>query len=128
MDNLEELKNQITKVLNEQIEKTNNELKNLANNLVNEFDEQIEKMKNKNESKRWRAKRGEYYYCVDSDGEVIKPWDNRDSIDDFRYKTRNYFKTVEEAQEYAEVKLTYYELMDLAEELNDRKKNRLEQC
>lgn len=52
MDNLEELKNQITKVLNEQIEKTNNELKNLANNLANEFDQQIEKMKNKNESKR----------------------------------------------------------------------------
>ena len=35
---------------------------------------------------------------------------------------RNYFKTREEAEEYKEVFNTYYDLMDLAEELNNGEK------
>lgn len=122
MDNLEELKNQITKVLNEQIEKTNNELKNLANNLANEFDQQIEKMKNKNESKRWRARINDKYFFVDDFAGVISCHDNNDMTDNYRFKMRNYFKTKEEAQEYKQVMITYYNLMDLAEELNNGRK------
>lgn len=122
MDNLEEIKKQITKVLNEQIEKTNNELKNLANKLANEFEKQLEKMKSEEENKRWRAEIGNKYFFVDDYANVISCHDNNDMTDNYRFKMRNYFKTKEEAEEYKEVMNTYYELMDLAEELNKGRK------
>ena len=43
-------------------------------------------------------------------------------FDNYRYNTRNYFKTEEEAEEYKEVMTTCYDLMDLADELNDGRK------
>lgn len=122
MDNLEEFKNQITNELNKQIEKTNNELKNLANKLANEFEKQIEKMKNKDENKRWRAEIGNKYFCVDDYGDVVFRLENNDMADNYRYKTRNYFRTEEEAEEFKEIINTYYDLMDLAEELNNGEK------
>ena len=103
MENIKEIKKQISE-LQSKIDKLENE------------------NKNNNRNRRWRAKKGEGYYCVDSDGEVINFWDDRDSVDDYRYRTRNYFKTIREAQEYAEVIDTYYDLMDLADELNNGEK------
>lgn len=122
MDNLEEIKNQITNELNEQIEKANNELKNLANKLANEFEKQVKKMKSKDESKRWRAETGNKYFFVDDYANVISCHDNNDMTDNYRFKMRNYFKTKEEAEEYKEVMNTYYDLMDLAEKLDNGEK------
>ena len=48
--------------------------------------------------KRWRAKEGELYWCVRSDGEATDDCDDKVGIDDGRYKLGNYFKTEEEAQ------------------------------
>lgn len=113
MEDIEEIKKQISE-LQIKIDKLENE-----------------KKKENKENKRWRAKVGDKYCCVDIDGEVVCVYENGDSIDNFRYKTRNYFKTEGEAQKYADVKLTYYDLMDLAEELNNGEKidwNDNQQC
>ena len=68
---------------------------------------------------RWRAKLREVYYFVDKDTETIRrSSEDNHEVDEFRYKTRNYFKTKEEAKKYLDNINTYYELMDLAEELN----------
>lgn len=92
------------------------------------------RMEKQKVNKRWRAGYGEKYYTVDS---FVKQDIKVDDItledagyevemnydlDYFKYKTRNYFKTKEEAEEYRKKIKTYYDLMDLADELNgDRK-------
>lgn len=95
---------------------------------------EIERLENENKNKRWRAKKGEKYYNV---GEFLKEnlkigeysfedkefnIEQNDTIDNFNYKTRNYFKTKKEAEEYREKLKTYYDLMDLADELNNGEK------
>lgn len=88
----------------------------------------------KEKNKRWRAGYGEKYYLVGEFekedvkvGNITLEYDgynveSNDAVDIFLYKTRNYFKTKEEAEEYREKLKTYYDLMDLADELNgDRK-------
>ena len=92
--------------------------------------ERLEKEKSRQSHKRWRAKNGERYYTVDSFIKRDIEVDNiiledagynveiNDELDNFNYKTRNYFKTKEEAEEYRERLKTYYDLMDLAKELN----------
>ena len=118
MDNLEDLKKQIS------------ELQNKVNKLENQ-----EKEKNK----RWRAKVNDTYFYVDDSGDVVTCHEYNEegdnyrykNGDNYRYKTRNYFKTEEEAEEYQEVMITYYNLMDLAEELNKGRKidwNDEDQC
>lgn len=93
---------------------------------ISELQSKVEKLenenKNKNINKRWRAEVGEKYYFLDEIGNIYLDIDGYWEADNYRYKTRNYFKTEEEAQEYADVKLTYYDLMDLAEELNNGEK------
>lgn len=54
------------------------------------------------EYKRWRAKEGEWYWCVKSDGGVYDDCEIRIGIDDGRYGLGNYFKTEEEAQKAAD--------------------------
>ena len=72
------------------------------------------------ENKRWRAKINEDdYYYIDSFGYIYKETEENEKKDDFRYKTRNYFKTKEQAQTYLDNLNTYYDLMDLAEKLNN---------
>lgn len=110
MDNLEDLKKQIS------------ELQNKVNKLENQ-----EKEKNK----RWRAKVNDTYFYVDDSGDVVTCHEYNEYGDNYRYKTRNYFATYEEAEEYKEVMNTYYDLMDLAEELNNGEKidwNDFDQC
>ena len=98
MDNLEELKKQIS------------ELQSKVNELEND---------NKKEKKRWRAQKSYFYYYIDDAGKIEEINDPRWDIDDYRYKTRNYFATYEEAEEYQEIISTYYDLMDLAKKLNN---------
>ena len=114
MDNLEDLKKQISD-LQSKVAKIENE------------------SKEEKKGKRWRAKvNGTYFYVDDSgDVDVVPCYEYNDDGDNYRYKTRNYFKTKEEAEEYKEVMNTYYDLMDLAEELNNGEKidwNDNQQC
>ena len=102
MNNLEELKKEY-KELKKKYEKLGEEIKRLEK-----------------ENKRWRAKINEDdYYYMDSLGYIYNEIEENEKRDDFRYKTRNYFKTEEEAQRHLEKINTYYDLMDLAEELNN---------
>ena len=109
MDNLEEIKKQIS------------DLQSKVAKLENE-----KKQENKKENKRWRAEAGNeyngYFYYIDDYGDVIHCQEHNDMIDDYRYKIRNYFATYEEAEEYQEIINTYYDLMDLADELNNGRK------
>ena len=68
---------------------------------------------------------------INDAGYVDVSHENNDSFDKYRFKTRNYFRTEEEAEEYQEIINTYYDLMDLAEELNNGEKidwNDNQQC
>lgn len=93
----------------ENIEKTLAELKS-----------QLEK-ESKEENKRWRGDKDEIYYYESDLGMILNTIDTNNKSDDFRYKTRNYFKTMEETEKHLEKINTYYELMDLAEKLNGDK-------
>ena len=106
MDNLEEIKKQIS------------ELQSKVNKLENQ-----EKEKNKG----WRARINDTYFFVDDSGDVVTCHEYNEYGDNYRYKTRNYFATYE----YKEVMNTYYDLMDLADELNNGEKidwNDNQQC
>lgn len=83
-----------------------------------ELGKEIERIK-KAKNKRWRAEESEEYYCVNINGKIKYFTENNDAVDDYYYKIRNYFKTREEAQRHLDNINTYYELVDLAEELND---------
>lgn len=48
--------------------------------------------------RRWRAEKGELYWCVKNDGGTADDYEQRVDIDDGRYELGNYFKTEEEAQ------------------------------
>lgn len=99
-----------------------------------ELGKEIERLESEKKNKRWRAKKGEKYYNVEEFlkenlkiGEYVLEdegfnFECNDTIDDFNYKTRNYFKTKEEAENYKEKLKTYYDLMDLADELNNGEK------
>ena len=84
-----------------------------------ELGKEIERLEKGKINKRWRAKIIEDYYYIDSFGHIYKEIEENEKRDDFRYKTRNYFKTKEQAQEHLDNINTYYDLMDLAEELNN---------
>ena len=103
MDNLEELKKQIS------------ELQSKVAKLENESKEE-------KKWKRWRAKMNDTYFYVNDFGDVDSCHESNFDEDNYSYKTRNYFKTEEEAEEYQEIMNTYYDLMDLAEELNNGEK------
>lgn len=81
-----------------------------------ELGNEIKKFEKKN---RWRAKENEVYYFVNSLGDIISDCESYCRLDDFRYKTRNYFRTSKEAEDYLEKINIYCDLKNLAEELND---------
>ena len=103
MDNLEEIKKQISE-LQSKVDKLENQKKEERN------------------GKRWRAKINDTYFYINDVGYVDVSHENNDSFDKYRYKIRNYFKSEEEEEEYQEIMNTYYDLMDLAEELNKGRK------
>lgn len=69
--------------------------------------------------KRWRAERRNVYWMIDDMGDADDRVDVGNKYDDFRYKTRNYFKTKEEAQAHLEKINLIAEIRDRIEELND---------
>lgn len=103
MDNLEEIKKQIIE-LQSKVDKIENQ------------------KKEEKKGKRWRAKTDNEYFYVDDLGNVERTPEFNDNEDNYRFKIRNYFKTKEEAEEYQDIINTYYDLMDLAEELNNGRK------
>lgn len=84
-----------------------------------ELGAEIERLEKQKENKRWRGEYNNRYYTVDSYGDVCDSCEANDKYDNYKHFIRNYFKTEEEAKEYLEKINTYYELMDLAEELNN---------
>lgn len=84
-----------------------------------ELGKEIERLEKEKSCKRWRAEQRQSYYFVDEDGDINSVYDQDDITDRYNFKTRNYFKTEEEAQRHLDNINTYYELMDLAEELNE---------
>lgn len=54
------------------------------------------------EKKRWRAEKDGTFYYIEFDFEVEKDYEDFHIFDNTRYKYGNYFKTQQEAQEYAE--------------------------
>jgi len=54
------------------------------------------------ENKRWRAECNSVYWYINSFGAINWCAEQNDKVDNFRYKTGNYFKTEEEAEEYKE--------------------------
>ena len=84
-----------------------------------ELGKEIEKLEKQKENIRRRADFGEKYYIISTSGTIIISREENDEMDSFRYKIRNYFKTEEEAERYLANINTYYELMELANELNN---------
>lgn len=88
-----------------------------------ELGKEIERLEKEKSCKRWRAKEDqEYYYINNYLNSVSMDLEENKITDNYLYKTFNYFKTEEEAQRHLDNINTYYELMNLAEELNEGKK------
>ena len=83
-----------------------------------ELGEEIKRLENLKKNKRWRAELNNCYFNINNDRNICITEEKNNKTDDYRYKTRNYFKTKEEAEKYLEKIEIYYELMDIAEELN----------
>lgn len=95
-------------------------MSNKLDELKKKYEELGKEIKRLEKGGRWRGEKGDTYYFIHNNGHVYTSYEGDDSIDDFRYKIRNYFKTEEEAQEHLDNINTYFELKDLAEELSDR--------
>lgn len=87
-----------------------------------ELGKEIERLENQKKNKRWRADKMDRYFYISNNKEIVVAYETGDTIDNFRYKSRNYFKTEKEAQQYLDNLGIYYDLMDLAEELNNGEK------
>lgn len=70
--------------------------------------------------KRERVKVGDVFFFVDSRGRIDSRFDNRFALSSYCYDTHNYFKTKEEAEEYAEVLEIKRQLMKFADEHNGK--------
>lgn len=91
-------------------------------NKYEELGKEIERLEKEKRCKRWRAEEEKEYFYIEESGYINGVMEFFDKVDDFNYKTRNYFKTEEEAQKHLDKINTYYELMDLTEELNNGEK------
>ena len=87
--------------------------------LKKKYEELGKEIKRLENGERWRSNGLDRYYFITTTGEIEQCNECYDMVDNYRYKTRNYFKTREEAQKHLDNLNTYYELMDLAEELNN---------
>ncbi len=94
--------------------------KELIQKEIKECKEKLEKLeKQLNYKGRWVPEYDESYYYVDHEKDVMKVLNEETQTDLWNIESRNCFKTRQEAQEYEEYLETKYELMDLAEELNN---------
>lgn len=94
---------------------------NLSNLSEEERKQLLELVKkgNKSPKKRWRAKRREKYYFIDSTGCIDSLKETNHAVDEHLYKVGNYFKTSEEAKFELNKRLVYQELKDYALEHNE---------
>lgn len=87
--------------------------------LREEFKSVKEQQKEPPKPKRWRAERGGGYFYLDS-ANVIQPYyDYGATDDDFRFNSRNYFRTEAEAEAKQELNEIEMELVQLIAEIND---------
>ena len=70
-------------------------------------------------NKRWRAEENAVYYFTTETGKVRVSREYLMDVGNIRYDTHNYFKTKEEAEEYANVLETKRQLIKFADEHND---------
>jgi len=96
----------------------------LNNQEVELTEEQVEYVieehkKEAEKPKRFRAVIGDEYWFINSLGRILSETENGSPIHDWRYKTRNYFQTEEEAQHELDRQNAVAELRDLIEELNE---------
>lgn len=99
------------------------ELKNKIEDLKQQFNQQLEEFKKEVDSTkpitRMQPILVQSYFYLDDFGNIdYSTWD-AGSVDFFRYRTGNCFKTEQEAGDYKENILTKQALKDLALELND---------
>ena len=106
---------------NEELKKQISELQSKVDKIENE-NKKEKKQENKKGIKRWRAKIHDSYFYINDFGYADSCHETNAEVDNYRYKIRNYFKTEEETEEYQDIINTYYDLMDLAEELNNGEK------
>lgn len=53
------------------------------------------------EKVRWRAKKGDRFYCFDTDFSVLDGLEEGSNLDDSSWRSYNYFRTVEQVEEAA---------------------------
>lgn len=85
--------------------------------LKNDEAEKEEKEK-ESTNKRWRAEENAVYHFTTDTGKVGVSREYLMDVDNIRYDTHNYFKTKEEAEEYANVLETERQLKKFADEHN----------
>lgn len=93
------------------------EIKVNLDNLTNEERETLLKLVekgNKTNKKRWRAKWGDVYYAITSEGYLIDDTETGGLKDKQSYRLGNYFKTKEEAEFAGKRQLIYQQLKDYA--------------
>jgi hypothetical protein len=84
------------------IEEITNDLKNKLDELILSFEklkntieaEKVKEWRDNLDKKRWS---GNYYY-IEINGDIILTTDTGTGLDNWNYKTGNYFKTKEEAE------------------------------
>jgi hypothetical protein len=76
---------------------------------INNFDDWFEEI---TEPKRWRAEEGDEYHAINWSGSVHCFRDTRQPEDDYRYKTGNYGRTVEELEAKREYDIARQVLLD----------------
>lgn len=98
------------------INKTYNELINRCEDKIKKLQKELEEL---NKPKRCKPKNYEIYFYIDSCGRINRQLWYNTGIDNFRYETRNCFKTKEEAEEELERILFVNEVRDFIEEENE---------
>lgn len=102
-----------------EIRKRCDEFESKMSSVCNEYWAKRRALKNKEGTTRWRAEKGEIYYCIGDEGEIYIPCEDFCNYNTNRYEIGNYFKTGEEAEKVVEKMKIYTRLKDLALRLND---------
>lgn len=103
----------------DQINKTNEYLikvEHKLNLIKNDLQKELEEL---NKPKRWKPEVRDFYWFINPHGEVVETDWLSDNYDKFRYKTRNCFKTKEEAEDELERILFVNEVRDFIDEENE---------
>lgn len=69
-------------------------------------------------SGRWRAEENETYFVVGNAGDIAEIFESFSKFDNFHYKTRNYFETEKQAENYLKFLNIEADIRDIADKLN----------